>query len=395
MKKIFTVLFTFLIIANVQAIRIRLNPQPAATEIKAYKPQLENKNIALVVNQTSTVKGQHLVDILLENGIKIKKIFAPEHGFRGTGDAGEKLKNEIDDATQLPLISLYGDRKKPSAKDLEGIDIVVFDIQDVGARFYTYISTLQYVMEACAENKKKLIVLDRPNPNGNIVDGPVLEIKNKSFVGMQAIPIVHGMTMGEYAQMLNGEKLLSNKVQCNLTVLKCSNYSHDNEYSLPVPPSPNLKTTSAVLLYPSLCLFEGTEVSVGRGTATPFQVWGHPSYADNGFSFTPQSNVGSKKPPFENEKCYGADLNLPPYKIRELVNRQLQLQWLIGAYKLSPNKATFFNPFFTKLAGNTLLQQQIITGKSEKEIRASWKAGLDKFKKIRKKYLLYPDSFFE
>jgi uncharacterized protein YbbC (DUF1343 family) len=395
MKKIFTVLFTFLIIANVQAIRIRLNPQPAATEIKAYKPQLENKNIALVVNQTSTVKGQHLVDILLENGIKIKKIFAPEHGFRGTGDAGEKLKNEIDDATQLPLISLYGDRKKPSAKDLEGIDIVVFDIQDVGARFYTYISTLQYVMEACAENKKKLIVLDRPNPNGNIVDGPVLEIKNKSFVGMQAIPIVHGMTMGEYAQMLNGEKLLSNKVQCNLTVLKCSNYSHDNEYSLPVPPSPNLKTTSAVLLYPSLCLFEGTEVSVGRGTATPFQVWGHPSYADNGFSFTPQSNVGSKKPPFEKEKCYGADLNLPPYKIRELVNRQLQLQWLIGAYKLSPNKATFFNPFFTKLAGNTLLQQQIITGKSEKEIRASWKAGLDKFKKIRKKYLLYPDSFFE
>jgi uncharacterized protein YbbC (DUF1343 family) len=395
MKKILFILFSFLCINTISAIRIKVSPTPAAAEIVGYKRLFANKNIALVVNQTSVVKGIHLVDILLENNIKIKKIFAPEHGFRGTGDAGEKLNNEVDEATKLPLISLYGDKKKPTAKDLEGIDIVMFDIQDVGVRFYTYISTLQYVMEACAENKKQLIILDRPNPNGDIVDGPVLELKNKSFVGMQAIPIIHGMTIGEYAQMLNGEKLLANKMQCNLTVLKCSNYSHNDEYRLPVPPSPNLKTTSAVLLYPSLCLFEGTEVSVGRGTTTPFQVWGHPSYADNGFSFTPQSNVGSKKPPFENQKCYGADLNLPPYKIRELVDGKLQLQWLIGAYNLSPNKATFFNPFFTKLAGNTILQQQIIAGKTEKEIRASWKAGLDKFRKIRKKYLLYPDFHFE
>jgi uncharacterized protein YbbC (DUF1343 family) len=373
------------------ALRVAERPTPAIASYAEYLPMLNNKKIALVVNQTSSLRERHLVDILIDSGINIVKIFTPEHGFRGTDDAGKKVNNTIDEQTQLPLISLYGDNKKPKPADMSNVDIVLFDIQDVGVRFYTYISTLQYVMEACAENKKQLIVLDRPNPNGHYIDGPVLEIKNKSFVGMQAIPIVYGMTIGEYATMLNGEKLLNNKVQCNLQVIKCINYTHNSAYILPVPPSPNLKSGNAIALYPALCLFEGTEVSVGRGTKTPFEIWGHPTYKDNGFSFTPTATVGNANPLYANQQCFGGNLNLPYYKVKDLMNNKINLTWLKNAYFLSPNKTKFFNPFFTKLAGNTTLQKQIVKGMSEAEIRTTWMPAIAKFKKVRKKYLLYPD----
>ncbi|MFM2386549.1 MAG: hypothetical protein RL660_1306 [Bacteroidota bacterium] len=373
------------------AIRVRVAPEPAANATAKYLPQLEGKNVALVVNHTSMIKSVHLVDMLVENGVTVSKIFAPEHGFRGKADAGEHLANGIDKETGISVVSLYGDNKKPTKAHLTGVDVVVFDIQDVGVRFYTYISTLQYVMEACAENKVTLIVLDRPNPNGDYIDGPVLDMKHKSFVGMQAVPIVYGMTIGEYALMLNGEGLLANKVKCKLTVLPCTNYTHKSKYILPIAPSPNLKSAQSIMLYPSLCLFEGTEVSVGRGTDKPFMMWGHPSYKNNGFSFTPVAGESNKNPMYKDKKCYGANLDLPPYEIEKIVNKQLNLEFLRNAYKLSPNKAKFFVPFFTKLAGTTTLQQQIVAGKTDEQIRASWKPGIDKFKKVREKYLLYPD----
>lgn len=362
-----------------------------AEQMDAYLPLLNHKKVALLVNQTSMVKKTHLVDTLLASQIDIVKIFAPEHGFRGTADAGEKVKSGIDLQTGIAITSMYGASKMPSKESMQGIDIVVFDIQDVGVRFYTYISSLQYMMEACQQANIPLLILDRPNPNGFYVDGPVLEPKYKSFVGMQCIPIVHGMTVGEYASMLNGETWLKNKKACSLKVIPCKNYDHNKLYHVPIPPSPNLKSDAAIFLYPSLCLFEGTIVSVGRGTETPFEVWGAPTFKDNGFSFTPISTEGAKSPLYENKRCYGANLSLPPYDVLKILQKKINLQFIKNAYTLAPDKSQFFNDFFEKLAGTAKLRNQIVQNSKEQTIRDSWEAGITKFKKIRKKYLLYPD----
>ena len=355
-----------------------------AENYKEYLPLLANKKIGIVTNPTGIVENKkHLVDFLLDNKVDLQKIYAPEHGFRGTADAGEVIKDGKDIKTNLPIISLYGNNKKPKTEQLEDIDIMIFDIQDVGARFYTYISTLHYVMEACAENNIELLVLDRPNPNGSIVDGPVLEMEHKSFVGMHTIPVLHGMTIGEYAKMINGEKWLANGLTCNLTVIPCANYKRDMPYSLPVKPSPNLPNDQSINLYASLCFFEGTNVSVGRGTEKQFQIYGSPFLLKTDFSFTPIPNFGAKEPMHKDILCYGEDLS----KIKK-VNR-LELKWLIKSYANTSDKTIFFNDFFTKLAGTKKLQEQIIEGVSEKDIRKSWETDLNAFKETRKKYLIY------
>ena len=352
--------------------------------IQAYLPILKNKKVGIVTNQTGIVSDKtHIVDFLLEEKVLLQKIFAPEHGFRGTADAGEHVVDGKDTKTGLPIISLYGDNKKPKPEQLEGIEILIFDLQDVGARFYTYISSLHYVMEACAENNIQLIVLDRPNPNGAIVDGPILEKEYTSFVGMHPIPLLHGMTIGEYAKMINGEKWLKDGIQCNLIVIPCLNYNRNMAYSLPVKPSPNLPNDQAINLYASLCLFEGTNVSSGRGTEKQFQIYGSPFLPKSNFSFTPISNFGSKDPMNKDQLCYGEDLTTIP-KVTKL-----ELKWLIKAYNETFDKSKFFNPFFTKLAGTKKLQQQIEAGTSEVAIRKSWEKGLNDFKAMRKKYLIY------
>jgi uncharacterized protein YbbC (DUF1343 family) len=355
-----------------------------AENYKEYLPLLTNKKIGIVTNPTGIVESKkHLVDFLLDNKVDLQKIYAPEHGFRGTADAGEVIKDGKDIQTNLPIISLYGNNKKPKPEQLADIDIIIFDIQDVGARFYTYISTLHYVMEACAENNIVLLVFDRPNPNGTIVDGPVLEMEHKSFVGMHPIPVLHGMTIGEYAKMINGEKWLTNGVTCNLTVIPCTNYKRDMPYSLPVKPSPNLPNDQSINLYASLCFFEGTNVSVGRGTEKQFQIYGSPFLLKTEFSFTPIPNFGAKEPMHKDILCYGEDLS----KIKKV--SRLELKWLIKAYANTSDKTVFFNDFFTKLAGTKILQEQIIEGISEKEIRKSWETDLNAFKEMRKKYLIY------
>ena len=355
-----------------------------AENYKEYLPLLANKKIGIVTNPTGIVENKkHLVDFLLDNKVDLQKIYAPEHGFRGTADAGEVIKDGKDIKTNLPIISLYGNNKKPKPEQLADIDIVIFDIQDVGARFYTYISTLHYVMEACAENNIELLVLDRPNPNGSIVDGPVLEIDHKSFVGMHPIPVIHGMTIGEYAKMINGEKWLANGVTCNLTVIPCTNYKREMPYSLPVKPSPNLPNDQSINLYASLCFFEGTNVSVGRGTEKQFQIYGSPFLLKTDFSFTPIPNFGAKEPMHKDILCYGEDLS----KIKKV--SRLELKWLIKTYANTSDKTVFFNDFFTKLAGTKKLQEQIIEGVSEKDIRKSWETDLNVFKEMRKKYLIY------
>ena len=362
-----------------------------ADQTEVYLPLLKNKQIGIVSNQTSLIGKMHLIDSLLSLKINIKKVFCPEHGFRGDSEAGAKIENNIDSKTNLPIISLYGKNKKPGKADLNGLDIVIFDIQDVGVRFYTYISTLHYVMEACAENNIQLIVFDRPNPNGYYVDGPVLDPKFSSFVGMHKVPIVHGMTIGEYAEMINGEKYLSNQLKCNLKVVKVLNYSHKDYYILNVKPSANLTNMNAVYLYPSLCLFEGTVMSIGRGTSKPFQIIGHPLLENTDYSFTPASIKGmSENPPYKGEICNGYDLSEFSTAILRS-EAKLNLFWLIDTYKRLFNKTKFFNDFFDKLAGNDLLRKQIIEGKSEEEIKSSWETDLKVFKDIRKKYLLYPD----
>lgn len=357
-----------------------------------YLPILKGKKVGAVVNQTSMIGDKHLIDNLLALEVDIEKIFSPEHGFRGTADAGEKITDGKDPKTGLPLISLYGKSKKPSATHLEGLDIVIFDIQDVGARFYTYISTMAYVMEACAENGIKVLVLDRPNPNGHYVDGPILRKEFKSFVGMHEVPVVHGMTIGEYAKMVNGEGWLADDVKCDLKVISCENYDHQTMYELPIKPSPNLPMMASIYAYPSLCFFEGTVVSVGRGTEVPFAIYGHPDVKSAETAFTPEPMPGAKYPKLEGKNCKGF---FAPTSFEEYSKPyQLNLSYLIDMYaQLKDRKEPFFlkNAFFDKLAGTDILRKQIKKGMNEEEIRATWKADIQAFKNIRKRYLLYPD----
>lgn len=361
-----------------------------AERMEVYLPELADKNVAVVANQTSVIYRSdgsyiHLVDSLLSRNIGLQRVFAPEHGFRGEADAGELIKDGIDTRSGLPLISLYGKNKKPNAEQLKGLDWVIFDIQDVGARFYTYISTLHYVMEACAELGIGVMVLDRPNPNGHYIDGPVLEVENKSFVGMHPVPIVHGMTVGEYARMINGQGWLNNGIKANLRVISMEGYTHQVPYSLPIRPSPNLPNDVSINLYPSLCLFEGTPISAGRGTETQFQVFGAPFLPATSYTyqFTPRSNKGAKYPKFKNENCQGIDLREQPQL------NQLNLKWLIQAYQDSPDQGSFFTNFFIKLAGTDSLQKQIEKGMSQEEIKATWQSDLSDYKKMRTAYLLY------
>ena len=356
-----------------------------AAQVDYYLPLLVGKNIALVANQTSVVHQVHLVDTLLHRGVNITKVFAPEHGFRGEADAGACIDNTKDLKTGLPIISLYGKNKKPSKEALEGIDLVVFDIQDVGARFYTYISTLHHVMEACAENSIPVLVLDRPNPNAHYVDGPILDTAFTSFVGMHPIPIVHGMTIAEYAQMINGEYWLKDSVQCELYWQEMKNYDHQKSYDLPIKPSPNLPNAQSIALYPSLCLFEGTDVSVGRGSSQQFQVIGSPLLDSCHYHFKPISRSGAKYPKHENQECCGWDL-----RALEIYD-EIDLEYLIEAHHQYEAKgALFFNSFFDKLAGSSQLRIQIESGWTSDQIKQSWQDGIDTFKKKRERYLVYP-----
>lgn len=380
-----------------------------ADRIDAYLPLIKGKKVGIFANQTSIVGNTHLVDTLMKLGVDIKVIFGPEHGFRGTADAGEKVGNYKDEKTGILVVSLYGNKKAPSPEDVKDVDILIFDLQDVGVRFYTYIVSMQHFMEAAFEMGKPLLLLDRPNPNGFYVDGPVLDMKYKSGVGAQPIPIVYGMTIAEYAFMIAGEQWLTEKANAryayyktaensvdtpfHFQVIKCSGYTHKSKYELPVKPSPNLPNIQSIYLYPSTCFFEGTVLSEGRGTNKQFQVFGHPSYPKNMYSFTPEPNEGAKNSKLYGQVSYGWDLSGTPEEVLSKVDNKVQLKWLLEAYKLFPDKENFFlkNNFLHKLAGNDLLMQQIKDGKSEKEIRASWEPKLGEFKKIRKKYLLYQD----
>lgn len=364
-----------------------------AEQTERYLKLIENKQVGIVANQTSVIQSTHLVDTLLQRGVRIAKVFAPEHGFRGEAGAGETIQDGKDPKTGIPVLSLYGKTKKPTPEMLAGVDAIVFDIQDVGARFYTYISTLHYVLEAAGEQGKEVIILDRPNPNGHYIDGPVREEKYASFVGMHPIPIVHGLTVGELSQMILGENWIKQKPK--LTVIACEGYSHSDFYSVPVRPSPNLPNDRAIALYPSLCWFEGAEVSVGRGTPYPFQILGFPGCTAGTYAFTPVDIPGiAMDPPFENKRCNGLDL-------RDGVSaetgrfKQLELGWLFAMYTSSPNKDTFFhaNGFFDKLCGTARVREMLLAGKSEQEIRASWQPELQRYKSMRANYLLYPDFY--
>ncbi len=362
-------------------------------QTSVYLPLIRGKNIAIVANQSSIINKRHIVDSLLSLGISIKQIFSPEHGFRGDADAGEHVNNNIDSATKIPIISLYGDHVKPTKESMAGISAVIFDIQDVGVRFYTFISTMHYVMEACAENNILFIVLDRPNPNGYYIDGPVLEPKYKSFIGLHPVPIVYGMTIGEYAYMINGEKWLANGVKCNLSVVRCTNYKHSTKFDLKIKPSPNLPNARSIQLYPTFCLFEGTVMSMARGTAFPFQAIGHPGFTNKSFSFKPQSIPHiCKTPALMGQTCYGLDYR-SNNTIAPFVDGKLNISIIIYAYKntILKDKQSFFTSFFYKLSGTDKLRQQIQDGMTEDQIRATWQNDLEKFKDIRKKYLLYKD----
>jgi uncharacterized protein YbbC (DUF1343 family) len=388
-----------------------------AERVNVYLPLIKGKRVGIFANQTSMVGGTHLVDTLRKLGIDIKVIFGPEHGFRGTADAGEKVGNYTDEKTGIPVVSLYGSKRRPSAEDVKDVDILIFDIQDVGVRFYTFISSLEEFMEAAFEMGKPLMILDRPNPNGFYVDGPVLDLKYRSFVGRQPVPVVYGMTIAEYAMMIAGEKWLSEKANArhdyyknyaqnsadtpfHFQVIKCGNYTHKSRYVLPVRPSPNLPNIQSIYLYPSTCYFEGTVLSEGRGTNKQFQVFGHPSLPKNLYSFTPNPNEGAKSSKLYGKLCYGWDLSGTPEEVLKKVDNKIQLKWLLEAYRLFPGKDSFFimpksgkmeESFFNKLAGNNELWQQVKASKSEEEIRKSWEPKLGEFKTIRKKYLLYED----
>lgn len=362
-----------------------------AQQSDQYLQLLQGKKVAVLANQTSMVAETHLVDYLLSKGVEIKKVMSPEHGFRGNAGAGEHVSNGVDIKTGLPIISLYGNHRKPTAQDLDSIDVVIFDLQDVGLRFYTYISTLQYLMEACAEHEVSVIILDRPNPNGYFIDGPVLKPKFKSFVGMQPIPIVHGMTVGEYGLMLNGESWLENQVKCKLHVIPVKRYNHSQLYQLPIKPSPNLPTMESVYLYPTLCLFEGTVMSIGRGTNKPFELIGHPDLTEYDTIFVPKPIAGvAPHPKLQGEKCKGYDLTTYAQN-RITYERKINIFWLETAFFELGAKEEFFTSFFDKLAGNQEFRKQIIEGKTEQEIRKSWQVEIQNFKKTRKKYLLYQD----
>ncbi len=354
-----------------------------AEQTESYLPQLKDQKIGLLINHTSMVGELHLVDFLLQNEVSVKKIFAPEHGFRGKADAGELVKDNLDSGTGIPVISIYGKNKKPTAEMLSGLDVVIFDIQDVGTRFYTYISSMHYMMEACAKYKVKMIVFDRPNPN-DYVDGPILDLKYQSFVGMHPIPVVHGLTVGELAKMINGEGWLEGGVKCDLEVITMKNYTHGDRYDLPIKPSPNLPNMQSIKLYPSLCFFEGTKMSIGRGTLFPFQVIGYSEEQFGSFTFTPESTEGmAKYPKLEGKLCYGIDL-------REAdVSDKLDLSFVISFYKKWKSDDAFFTKYFDTLAGTDVLKKQIESGMTEEEIRKSWQQGLDDYKSLRKSYLLY------
>lgn len=395
---------------------------PAAYQTQQYFYLLKNKRVAVFANHTATINNTHLIDTLMKSNINVVKVFAPEHGFRGNADAGEKVNNSIDASTKIPIISLYGKKLKPNALELVDVDILLFDIQDVGVRFYTFISSLQYFIESAIDNDKPLIILDRPNPNGFYIDGPALDVNYKSFVGMQPIPIVYGMTIGEYAKMLVGEKWLdwtyTRKIDdktslgemlgfedarknFKLTVITCKNYTHKSKYILPIKPSPNLPSMASIYWYPSICMFEGTEISEGRGTDNPFCYFGHPSFSNKLFQFTPISKIGAKEPKYKNQICYGWNIyDIDAAKVTSQMNNQLQIKYLLEAYKLFIDKSSFFikpkieiatEYFFNKLTGSNQLMEQLQQNKTEKEIRASWQNKLTAFKKIRKKYLLYKD----
>ena len=387
MKKLLTtiLLLTCAFAASAQIIM-------GAERTELYFDQLEGKKIAVCGNQSSRVGNSHLVDTLVNSGFNVVTIFCPEHGFRGNAEAGAHINSSIDEKTGIPIVSLYGKNKKPDLSQSD-IELIIFDIQDVGCRFYTYISTLHYVMEAAAEHDVEVMILDRPNPNGYFVDGPVLDTSLRSFVGMHPIPVVHGMTIGEYGRMINGEQWLANGVQCRLQVVPMDNYDHNMRYELPIAPSPNLQTAEAIYLYPSLCLFEGTPISIGRGTKTPFQVYGHPQLTVGDYFFTPMPIKGvSENPPQKGLQCRG--YNLTDIATEHLdKNNSFNISYILNAYKHFPDKAKFFNAnlFFDKLAGTRQLRKDIIAGKSEQEIRASWQPKLQQFKEIRHQYLLYPD----
>jgi len=382
-----TLLFVLLTVATIHAQIIM-----GAERTELYFDQLEGKKIAVCGNQSSRVGNSHLVDTLVASGFNVVTIFCPEHGFRGDAEAGAHINSSIDEKTGIPIVSLYGKNKKPSLTP-GSIDVILFDIQDVGCRFYTYISTLHYVMEAAAENEVEVIILDRPNPNGYFVDGPVLDTALRSFVGMHPVPVVHGMTIGEYGRMINEEKWLANGVQCRLQVVPMDNYDHNMRYQLPIAPSPNLQTAEAIYLYPSLCLFEGTPISIGRGTKLPFQVYGHPQLTAGDYFFTPMPIKGvSENPPQKGLQCRG--YNLSTFATEQLgKDNSFNISYLLNAYRHFPDKAKFFNAnlFFDKLAGTRQLRKDIMAGKSEQDIRNSWQADLQRFKEKRQMYLLYPD----
>lgn len=409
MKLLLAILFTCIFIP-VYSQQTNKTIIPGAYRTDVYVPLLKGKRVGVFANQTSVVGNTNLIDTLLKLGVNVVKIFSPEHGFRGNADAGAVTTNSIDSKTHIPIISLYGKKIKPTPDDVKDVDVLLYDIQDVGVRFYTYISSMQYFMEAAAENNKPMMILDRPNPNGFYVDGPVLDTNYKSFIGMQPIPVVYGMTIGEYAMMISGEGWLStdaaNKkfawyrnyaqnspdTPFHFLVIKCKNYTHNSRYVLPVKPSPNLPDMGSVYWYPSTCFFEGTNISEGRGTDEPFQFFGAPSLPKNLFAFVPVSKQGATNPKYVNQTCYG--WNVSALKADDGI---MHLQYLLEAYKLFPDKNNFFikpktgEYFFNKLAGNSTLMQQVIEGKSESEIRDSWQPALEKFKQTRKKYLLYPD----
>ncbi len=395
MQKFFLILFAFIFV-NTELVAQKNNDSnilqaedaiPGASRIELYLPDLQNKNVGIVANQTSIFNNTHLIDTLLSKGVNIKKIFTPEHGFRGSADEGAIINNSIDEKTQLPIISLYGNNKKPNPEQLKDIDILLFDLQDVGVRFYTYISTMTYVMEAAAENNIPIIVLDRPNPNGFYVDGPVLEKENTSFVGLHQVPVVYGLTIGEYALMVNGEFWLKDSLQCDLKVIPLGNYDRNAIYELPIKPSPNLPNWESVYLYPSLCFFEGTIVSVGRGTETPFQLYGHPLMNED-FTFTPKQSEGRKAPLLCDQICHGELLIDYAHNYKQN-RKELKLTWIINAYNQLKDNEKFFNNFLVKLTGTKNLEHQIKAGLSEEEIRKSWEPKLNEYKKIRKKYLIY------